>query len=60
MEKIKLNEIAHCFGNEFETIRDKYDRIDENGIKIFMNGERLKEVEFAKYLGVLIDNKLKG
>ena len=28
-------------------------------IELFINGERLKEVDFAKYLGVLIDNKLK-
>ena len=27
--------------------------------ELFINGERLKEVNFAKYLGVLIDNKLK-
>ena len=27
-------------------------------IELFINGERLKEVDFAKYLGVLIDNKL--
>ena len=32
MEKVNLSEIAHCFGNTFETIRDKYDRVDESGI----------------------------
>ena len=32
---------------------------DSEGIELFINGERLKEVDFAKYLGVLIDNKLK-
>jgi len=29
---VELNDIAHCFGNTFETIRDKYNRIDDNGI----------------------------
>ena len=32
---------------------------DTDIIELFINGERLKEVDFAKYLGVLIDNKLK-
>ena len=32
MHKVNLGDIAHNFGNTFETIRDKYDRIDENGI----------------------------
>ena len=32
---------------------------DSEGIKLFINGERLKEVDFSKYLRVLIDNKLK-
>ena len=31
---------------------------DEEEILISINGETLEEVEFAKYLGVLIDNKL--
>jgi hypothetical protein len=31
---------------------------EDNGLELFINGERLKEVDFAKYLGVLIDNKL--
>jgi hypothetical protein len=38
---------------------DNLENHENSGIKLFMNGERLKEVEFAKYLGVLIDNKLK-
>ena len=32
MLKIKINDIAHCFGNTFETIRDKYNRIDDKGV----------------------------
>jgi len=32
MLKIKLDDIAHCFGNTFETIRDKYNRIDDMGV----------------------------
>ena len=32
MLKIKLDDIAHCFGNTFETIRDKYNRIDDRGV----------------------------
>ena len=32
MIKIKLKDIAHCFGNTFETIRDKYNRIDDMGV----------------------------
>ena len=36
------------------TITDKDDRPN-----LLINGETLKEVDFAKYLGVLIDNKLK-
>ena len=32
MLKIKINDIAHCFGNSFEIIRDKYNRIDDKGI----------------------------
>ena len=31
----------------------------KNEVQLFINGEMLKEVDFAKYLGVLIDNKLK-
>ena len=30
-----------------------------NKSDLFINGEKLKEVDHAKYLGVLIDNKLK-
>ena len=30
----------------------------ENAGDIMMNGEKLKEVDHAKYLGVLVDNKL--
>ena len=32
VSKIKLDDIAHCFGNTFETIRDKYNRIDDMGV----------------------------
>ena len=32
MKHIKLEDIAHCFGNTFETIRDKYNRIDDKGV----------------------------
>ena len=32
MLKIKINDIAHCFGNTFETIRDKYNRVDDKGV----------------------------
>ena len=32
INKIKLQDIAHCFGNTFETIRDKYNRIDDMGV----------------------------
>ena len=32
MDKIQLENIAHCFGNTFETIRDKYNRIDDKGV----------------------------
>ena len=32
MDKIQLKDIAHCFGNTFETIRDKYNRIDDTGV----------------------------
>ena len=32
INKIKLEDIAHCFGNTFETIRDKYNRIDDKGV----------------------------
>ena len=32
MDKIKLKDIAHYFENTFETIRDKYDRVDEKGV----------------------------
>ena len=32
MLKIKLDDIVHCFGNTFETIRDKYNRIDDEGV----------------------------
>ena len=32
IKKIKLEDIAHCFGNTFETIRDKYNRIDDMGV----------------------------
>ena len=33
-------------------------KIKTSGLELFINGERLEEVDFAKYLGVLIDNKL--
>ena len=32
IKKIKLGDITHCFGNTFETIRDKYNRIDDKGV----------------------------
>ena len=32
IKKIKLDDITHCFGNAFETIRDKYNRIDDKGV----------------------------
>jgi glycosyltransferase involved in cell wall biosynthesis len=32
LKHIKLEDIAHCFGNTFETIRDKYNRIDDKGV----------------------------
>ena len=32
INKIKLEDITHCFGNTFETIRDKYNRIDDKGV----------------------------
>jgi hypothetical protein len=32
---------------------------ENTDFQLFINGEKLKEVDFAKYLGVLIDNKLK-
>ena len=32
MDRINLKDITHCFGNTFETIRDKYNRIDDKGI----------------------------
>jgi len=32
IKKIQLEDIAHCFGNTFETIRDKYNRIDDKGV----------------------------
>ena len=47
------------FSNQKSDTQISEENLEDNGIKLFMNGERLKEVEFAKYLGVLIDNKLK-
>ena len=32
MKKVKLSDISHYFGNTFETIRDKYNRIDDKGV----------------------------
>jgi len=32
MNKINIQDIAHCFGNTFETIRDKYNRVDDKGV----------------------------
>jgi hypothetical protein len=32
---------------------------NSESFQLFINGEKLKEVDFAKYLGVLIDNKLR-
>ena len=46
------------FSNQKSDTQISEENLEDNGIKLFMNGERLKEVEFAKYLGVLIDNKL--
>jgi hypothetical protein len=36
----------------------KHDNVNVDTLKLTLNGETLKEVNFAKYLGVLIDNKL--
>ena len=32
MKKVKLSDISHYFGNTFETIRDKYNRVDDKGV----------------------------
>ena len=49
MNKSRIS--APNFGIDFSSIN--------SNPELFMNGEKLKEVDFAKYLGVLIDNKLK-
>ena len=36
----------------------KHDNVNVDTLKLTLNGETLKEVNWAKYLGVLIDNKL--
>ena len=51
------------FSNQKSTSKgsktNKNDETETDHFKLLMNGEILKEVKFAKYLGVLIDNKLK-
>ena len=32
INRIKLKDIVDCFGTTFETIRDKYNRIDDRGV----------------------------
>ena len=52
MDKIKLEDIAHCFGNTFETIRDKYNRIDDRGVNhgraIYYDREKIKPLSIFK------------
>ena len=37
---------------------NRHTSVDSNDTDIYINGEKLKEVDHAKYLGALIDNKL--
>ena len=37
---------------------NRYTAVDANHTNIYINGEKLEEVDHAKYLGALIDNKL--
>ena len=49
------------FTYQKDDITDDHDQNEDenvNKVKLLLNGETLEEVEYAKYLGILIDNKL--
>ena len=46
----------HINSTENDNITENDDSYDK--VKLMLNGEILEEVEYAKYLGILIDNKL--
>ena len=52
------NQKSNSKGSKTKTQNDEH-ITDTDHINLLINGEQLKEVNFAKYLGVLIDNKLK-
>ena len=55
---IFTNQKSISKGSKTKTQNDEH-ITDTDHINLLINGEQLKEVNFAKYLGVLIDNKLK-
>ena len=61
----ELQKISHWLGANKLSLNVKKSQLlvfslskNKPNINLFINGEALKEVQYAKYLGILIDNKL--
>ena len=56
--KIKNKTNNSVEGSDDDVNEDDVNEEGDNELKLLLNGEVLEEVQYAKYLGILIDNKL--